>query len=436
MKYFGVVGYPVLHSKSPDFFNPLFEEYGIDAHYTRIAAESINDAMYLFDAIGFDGVNVTTPFKNDAIDSCDNLNEIAKSIGAVNMISNWDGMKVGFNTDYLGVLNTLKRNKFNLKGAKVLLLGGGNAAKAALYAISGSGCELYMVNRNTEKARNLASKFKCNFETIQNLPNIIGNFDLIISTLPNETISIKKEWLNDSQAIIFDANYNRSKLADLAKASKLKYISGLEWLLNQAIPSFKAFVGESVEYNSKYIKRLSSVKDAEKSNIYMIGFMGSGKTSIGRALAEKLNRNFYDIDEMIVESEGCSVYDIFQNKGEEYFRNLETEFLEKLSKTEPCLVSCGGGIILSEVNRKLLQTNAITIWLYSELNTCLNRVKPKTRPLLAVDNPFQIAKKIFAERKDLYFSCSDLLVNSEKPLQKVIDRLFEEFTKSGYYGNI
>ncbi len=322
MKFYGVVGEPVLHSKSPNFFNPIFQELGIDAYYSRIAAESINDAMYLFDAIGFDGMNVTTPFKNDAINSCDELNEVARSIGAVNTILNWDGIKAGFNTDYLGVLNALKKNKVTLKGKKVLLLGGGNAAKAALYAIKDCGCETVMVNRASDKARKLAEKFSCKFESIQNLPNIIGEFDLLISTLPNEYITLKKEWFTNPNLIIFDANYSKSKFSDIAKSQKLKYISGLEWLVNQAIPALKAFSGETLEYNAKMSKNIAASVKNKNANIYLIGFMGTGKTTIGKQLANRMNKDFYDIDDIIIEREGRSIYDIFNDSGEAYFRQV------------------------------------------------------------------------------------------------------------------
>lgn len=433
MKFYGVVGEPVLHSKSPTFFNPIFRELGLDAYYTRIAAESINDAMYLFDALGFDGMNITTPFKNDAINVCDELNEIAKNIGAVNTILNWDGIKVGFNTDYLGVLNALKKNKVTLKHKKVLLLGGGNAAKAVLYAIKNCECEVVMVNRASDKARRLAEKFEAKFETIQNLPNIIGNFDLLISTLPNEYITIKKEWFTNPDLIIFDANYSKSKFAEIAKQLKLKYISGLEWLVNQAIPALKTFTGETLEYNSKMSKSLAGSSRNPKANIYLIGFMGSGKTTIGQLLAEKMGKEFYDIDDLIIARQGKSIYDIFNDHGEAYFRAVETEILREMSEKEGVIVSCGGGIILSEENRTTIKNNSFVIWLYSELNTCINRMKLKTRPLLAVENPFQIAKLIMNQRRKLYFTCSDLVVNSERPAAKVMERIYDEFRKSGYY---
>ncbi len=104
-----------------------------------------------------------------------------------------------------------------------------------------------------------------------------------------------------------------------------------------------------------------------------------------------------------------------------------------MSLKQNVVISGGGGIILSESNRNTIKHNSFVIWLYSELNTCMNRMKLKTRPLLAVDNPFQIAKKIMNERKKLYFSCSDLIINSERPANKVTDRIFDEFKKSGYY---
>jgi shikimate dehydrogenase len=433
MKFFGVVGYPVLHSKSPEFFNAIFAENNIDAKYTRIAAESMSEAMYLFDSIGFDGFNITTPFKEDALEFCDDLNEIAKSINAVNIISNWDGMKVGFNSDYFGVINTFKRNKIDLNNKKILLLGGGNAAKAAIYALQQYRNNTVMVSRNTVKTRSLAQKFDIKFETIQNLPNILNQFDILLSTIPNETIALKKEWFTNKELLIFDANYNKSRLSDIAKELKIKYISGLEWLVNQAFPSYKTFTGNSADYNSKLLKLITTNNKSQNNNIYLVGFMGTGKTTVGRALAEKMGKEFYDIDDMIIQDENKSIYDIFSVKGEGYFRDKETEILENLSKKSNSIISCGGGIILKKENIDLLSRNSFVIWLYADINSCLNRMKLKTRPLLANGNPYPIAQKLMKERMKFYMQVSDLLINSEKSIEKIVDRLFEEFKKSGYY---
>ena len=136
---------------------------------------------------------------------------------------------------------------------------------------------------------------------------------------------------------------------------------------------------------------------------------------------------------MIIARQGKSIYDIFNEHGEAYFRAVETEILREMSEKEGVIVSCGGGIILSNENRETIKNNSFVIWLYSELSTCINRMKLKTRPLLAVENPFQIAKLIMDQRRKLYFKCSDLLVNSERPAAKVMERIYDEFKKSGYY---
>ncbi len=156
--------------------------------------------------------------------------------------------------------------------------------------------------------------------------------------------------------------------------------------------------------------------------------MGTGKSTVAKSLAEKAGKTFYDIDEMIVQSEGKNIFDIFSEKGEEYFRSVESRILNEVSQKTNSVIACGGGITLREENRKILKTNSLVVWLYSDVNICLNRIKSKQRPLLAFDNPYQIARKLMKERTNHYMQTSDLLINSEKNLTKIVDRYLK--TKS------
>lgn len=121
-----------------------------------------------------------------------------------------------------------------------------------------------------------------------------------------------------------------------------------------------------------------------KQNIYLIGYMGCGKTTIGKLLAEQCGRIFCDLDQKIEEREGCSVSEIFQNRGEAYFRKKETEILSELIQTQQHIIALGGGTVLQEANVKLLQhAGAEVIWLDVSPEEAYRRLKgDHSRPLL------------------------------------------------------
>ncbi|OEF98410.1 shikimate kinase [Desulfuribacillus alkaliarsenatis] len=121
-------------------------------------------------------------------------------------------------------------------------------------------------------------------------------------------------------------------------------------------------------------------------NIYLVGMMGTGKTTIGKKLAEHLNRQFIDIDQYIVEEHGRSISDIFATNGEAYFRDLETDALRTISdkgETNPAVVATGGGAFERELNRKILMDSGKIVWLTTSIEEIVKRLNnDTTRPLL------------------------------------------------------
>ncbi len=121
-----------------------------------------------------------------------------------------------------------------------------------------------------------------------------------------------------------------------------------------------------------------------EQNIYLIGYMGTGKSTIGRALAKHLDAPLTDMDTTIEKEAGKTINAIFKEHGEEYFRDLETNLLHRLSKEKGQIISCGGGAPLRPENAKLMQDSGLVLWLSATPDTIYNRIKnSKTRPLLA-----------------------------------------------------
>jgi len=147
-------------------------------------------------------------------------------------------------------------------------------------------------------------------------------------------------------------------------------------------------------------------------NIYLVGFMGSGKSTVGKILAEKLNMNFVDIDKLIEEKEGMKIKDIFEQKEESYFRKLERKQIEAIVKQEGLVVSTGGGLGANLDNMNFMKKNGDVVWLDVSLNTVLDRLKnDQDRPLLK--QPTEKIKQLFEERKNVY-RLANIRINADK----------------------
>lgn len=150
-------------------------------------------------------------------------------------------------------------------------------------------------------------------------------------------------------------------------------------------------------------------------NIILIGFMGSGKTTIGAALSDQLNRPFLDTDELIERQEGRSITDIFAAEGESYFRRKETEVLKRLSEDSvERIISVGGGTPLREENRKLLHRIGKVVYLKVSPETVYERIKGDiARPLLQGGNPMEKIRELLRARGRLYEEAADIVITGD-----------------------
>ena len=168
----------------------------------------------------------------------------------------------------------------------------------------------------------------------------------------------------------------------------------------------------------------------KKGNVVLIGFMGSGKTSVGLRLSFKLRMAIEDTDKIIEQRQGRSVSDIFAQEGEEYFRALETSLLEELaSSAHGRIISVGGGTPVRKENRELLKKTGTVVYLRIQPATVYERLKDDdTRPLLQGDNPLLRITKLMEQRQAVYEEAADITVdvdglNIEEILDIIEDRL-------------
>lgn len=148
-----------------------------------------------------------------------------------------------------------------------------------------------------------------------------------------------------------------------------------------------------------------------KSNLILIGFMGSGKSTVGKLLAKSLEMNFFDTDLEIEKEQNLAIKDIFTNYGEAYFRDLEKKMSIKLSKVSNAVISTGGGIILNDENIKNLKYDGVVFFLDVNRRTLYNRLINDTdRPLLSGDELWAKINSVLDSRIDKYRSSSDFII--------------------------
>lgn len=238
-KLFAVFGNPVLHSKSPQLFNSLFERFQIDAHYTRIHVESGEEVIRAIRSLNIIGSNITTPFKECIIPLLDELSKEAEQIGAVNTILNDNGYLKGYNTDYLGVVKSIEEVGVEIFGKRCLVIGAGGASRAAVFGLMNAGAEVIVANRTASKAVDIANQLGCNVIGFNELSKDNSKFDIVVSTILPD-VSITNFCWDSNISVLLDANYRKSKFSESAP-SGIKVIRGDRWLINQAVGTFSIF---------------------------------------------------------------------------------------------------------------------------------------------------------------------------------------------------
>ena len=166
-------------------------------------------------------------------------------------------------------------------------------------------------------------------------------------------------------------------------------------------------------------------------NLVLTGMMGVGKSTIGKSLAKRLSYNFLDMDRLIEDREGCSINIIFKNKGENYFRKIETSLSLRELKKNNTIISLGGGAFLSNSIRKAVKDTSVSFWLDVSINELVKRLnKTKKRPLLFKKNMKDTVGKIYLERKRIYNE-ADFRIKCRflKP-EAIVDKIIKLYEKS------
>ncbi|HZK26988.1 MAG TPA: shikimate dehydrogenase [Thermoclostridium sp.] len=268
MKY-GLIGEKLSHSYSPEIHKIIFETLGVAGEYNLIELKQEKLRGFLHNAReqGYNGLNVTIPYKLDVIALLDNISEEAKKIGAVNTISFKKEVE-GFNTDYYGIKHTFSKCGINVKGKNVLIAGSGGAAKSVItYMLDAGVSKGYVASRNP---KNNLSRKKAEDNTVKNESIIPIYYDQIFQYTPFDVVvnatpvgmypavgasPLKKEHISGTK-FVFDLIYNPNKtqLMKLADQAGIPNVNGLYMLISQAVKAHEIWTG--IEYDNDFTNRV------------------------------------------------------------------------------------------------------------------------------------------------------------------------------------
>ncbi|MBQ7563014.1 MAG: shikimate dehydrogenase [Lachnospiraceae bacterium] len=436
----GLIGNPVEHSLSPVIHNTFSRLAGIDSDYRLfpIKEELAENLQKLYEK-GLSGINVTVPYKSDVIPLLTSVDPLAQAIGAVNTLTREEqaGGFRGRNTDIEGLRRAISEEGVKLCGADCIILGAGGAARAAAFMLLTEQVRsITIANRSPEKAERIATDLR-RFAAAQSLkaPEIFAvaldelcklrgeNYIAIqctsVGLKPDSDRAVTEEAeFYKKLAFGFDVVYSpaTTRFMQLCRENGVKSCNGLKMLLYQAVYAYELW--HQVKLTDEMIREVyQRLYLAQMKNIVLIGFMGAGKTRVGRLLAERLGYRFFDTDELIEKEEGVSIPELFESKGEAYFRDRETETVRRLSKEggrERYVLSVGGGLVVRECNRGYLKKIGPVVYLEASEETLSKRVHlGEGRPMLAGDKDERL-HKLLESRKDIYLQTADIVIRTDE----------------------
>lgn len=405
MKRFGLIGERLGHS----FSKTIHERLGLYA-YDLLEVSSDDLALTLANT-EFSGFNVTIPYKLAVISHCAELSDEAREVGSVNTIlRRGDGSLFGHNTDLAGFLAMVERAGILLANMKVLILGsGGTSLTAQAAARRGGAREIVVVSRLGEVKYSDIYKH--------------SDAEIIINTTPvgmfpnTDESAISLDLFCCCRGVV-DVIYNPLKTRLLLEAEErgIPCVSGLYMLVAQAIFAAELFTGAAL---GSYVEQVFGELQCAVQSIALIGMPGSGKTTVGRALAVLTGRSFLDTDELLVERAGMSIPAIFELFGEPHFRELEREIVAECSKISGIVMSTGGGAPLLPENKHSLRQNSRVYLIERQ-----GKLETEGRPL---SKDSEALRKMALQRKPFYESCADSTVENNASPEDTARRILEEY---------
>ena len=361
---------------------------------------------------GWDGLNVTIPYKKAVMPYCAELSDTARRCGSVNTLLRLPGGAIrGENTDAYGFSYLLQSLSFDPAGKKCVIFGSGGAAATvrAVLAEKGAG-EIVTVSRSGgdnygNLARHADAAFVVNATPAGMFPHNGGAAASLAPFTRCEAVA--------------DLIYNPARTALLMEAERLGIpcANGLGMLAAQAKRSAELFLGTDIPDGE--IARIEEKLSREMQNIVLIGMPGCGKSTVGKLLAEALGREFCESDALVEREAALSIPEIFRREGEAGFRKRETAALAELGKHSGAVIATGGGCVTRQENYPLLHQNGVIVRLQRQLD----RLPREGRPISLQSD----IGELYERRRPFYERFADLSISNDgtpaETVRAIMDKL-------------
>lgn len=357
------------------------------------------------------GLNVTIPYKQAVIPYLDTVTSEAKNVGAVNTIKFQDGKLIGFNTDYYGFKRLLINKGIFVKHKKVIVLGSGATSKTV---------EAVLKNMGAKAISFVSRSGPIDYENVYQLQD----YEILVNTTPVGTYPDTNKLLIDLDRLpnikaVVDVIYNplNTRLVIEAIRRGVKATGGLDMLIYQAKKSIEIF--KDTKIKEKEVREIRNQILSSKLNIVLVGMPGSGKTTIGRALAKKLNKVHVDLDDEFLKMYGVTPTQVLEAKGEEEFRCMECQVAKKFGSMKNLVISTGGGVVVKRENYFYLKQNAYII----QIDRDVRKLSTRNRPLS--QGGVKKLYKMKENRQSGYDMFSDITVINNGYFRYAVDEIEE-----------
>ena len=410
---YGLIGGKLGHS-----YSKLIHEMLCGYRYDLCPLPTEAEARAFLKKRLFKAINVTIPYKKLVMEYCTYIDPRAKAIGAVNTVVNKNGLLYGYNTDYSGFAHLCEAHGVDFTGRTVLILGtGGTHNTTSAVARDKGAAQILTVSRKPDPEKGELSYTQA----------LTSGAQIIINTTPagmypNVGVCNLDVAAMPGLEAVLDVVYNPDKTELILRAEEAGVpvaVGGLEMLVAQAVYAAEYFLGRTFDDAAGEIDRITAALRRDTRNVALIGMPSSGKTTVGRALAEALGKRFVDLDEEIVKADGRSIPDIFAAEGEDGFRAKETEQTARFGKENRQLLSCGGGVVKRPENLRALHQNGVVLFIDRPVEAL---AVGGSRPL---SSSMEALRTMEAQRRPLYRAAADAVVPNTGTLEDALRAAME-----------
>ena len=410
---YGLIGSKLGHS-----YSKIIHEMLCGYRYDVCPLPTEEEARTFLTRRAFKAINVTIPYKRLVMGFCSYIDPRAKAIGAVNTVVNRNGLLYGYNTDYLGFAYLADAHGVEFAGRTVLILGtGGTHNTTSAVAKDKGAARVLTVSRHPDPEKGELSYAEA----------VHSGADIVINTTPagmypNVGVCHLDVAAMPGLEAVLDVVYNPDKTELILRAEEAGVpvaVGGLEMLVAQAVYAAEYFLDRKFDDAPAEIRAITAQLRKEQLNVALIGMPSCGKTTIGRALADRLGKRFVDLDEEIVRAAGCSIPDLFAAEGEDGFRAREAEQTARFAREGRQVLSCGGGVVKRPENLRALRQNGVVLFIDRPLDAL---TVGGGRPL---STSAEALKTMEAQRRPLYLAAADVVIPNETTVADAVTAALE-----------